>query len=1443
MSRRFFMSTAWGLVERSARRAVSVIALAVVFISATAISVVIHIDTRAARRLAAKEASSAVSHVLVGDLRIDGIDSIAPNRVVVSRAAMLDRLGKPVLVAEALDVRFGLFALLRGIFEGDDVRVALPDVRAERVAVVLTRDEEKGGVTFETVFDMARSGTPGGKKGKPVSVELPRIVVGSASVATNQPGLEDASTTVADLSAAVHFSPAGLRLSIDGQDAKIAHAFPGEVRGKLMGNLRLPGTTQATLDGSLEGAPISVAATWSGPALDVHVRTDGLDVRSLDRRAPEARIHANADLSLLLGEQLKLDARVRLSEATLLGHVVPALELRGTYGNDTLSGHATVLDPSLETDLDFRVSPDERIDFVAESKDLNLAALAPYGVPATGRASVYTRGVVDHGWVAGDFKASFRSLRVGAVRIEKGTAAGRVAGALERPKDLGLDLVTEGEKLDVAGIRIDRFRATARGSGGTRRVTLDGSSRGYPSLAASANALLGDVPLLEDVSLVARRGKAEVHARAGHVDFDRGLAIRELEVGSGRGRVSGSIALRDDQTEVDLDVTDFDLTRPLAALGVPAPGIGGRIDGEVRFEETAGRRSGRARVRVRDGSLPPLDNLAANLVATFDRSGIEANLEYALPGLASGRVSIGGSVRGSILDRHALQAATGEAELVVDDVDLENAIESWLSGTELAVRGHARGSIRVARAQPDLPPQIAYELDTRDLSFSKKAKLGDPASELHVEVDSAGDVLRSDGTRVALNVSDADGPWILASLEHSLGAEALGRASARNWGREVLDAPLRARVTVLPRPLQLAGGSEAAVFGGTLAAIVDVSGTARRPDIEASASVTSREGTATDGSHFDAFLAYSANRERYDLIVHSTGDRDRLDVESSGHFGWFDRGFGRDWSARGGLEATRLGIARIGRLLNVPLDGDVSGRCSFDVGAGRLEADADVAVDRLRVDERAIGNGVGRLKIADDHAEANVQIGTKQSSIDLVGQTGLVRNESGLELDPRRGGMLRATVRDFDLAWVRRAVRSVANRLSGKLNGRGELEWGATAASGERSTTLRANATISDGTFNLVAGGGSFENVKVSALADGDGPLRLSFSGAARSKTPNVKGSAFVRFDGPRLQRVDAEVEAKAFPLLYDGILVARATTGSNAPLEVSVGGTGSERTVDIFVPSVDISLPKVSNNSLIALDDDSSVEVAGAPTETKGEPAPTSTASSTILRVRLGKNVRVDRGALEVPLGGSITIGQNGRLTGAITLPPGGVVPAVGQIFRIRRGVIRFEGQDTRDGTLAIQASTRVADGTAVDLDVSGTVANPVIGFRSDPPRSEDEIIAVLLGVQSDTVYKPSRNESRQLGNTAMALAMNRLLRDSALSGLQFGAGETGEGDTVSTVSLRVGSKVWLEGRSVRGSRTSVNPSDRVSGVVDWRFAPTWSLRSQLGEVSGVEVRWSLRY
>jgi autotransporter translocation and assembly factor TamB len=389
---------------------------------------------------------------------------------------------------------------------------------------------------------------------------------------------------------------------------------------------------------------------------------------------------------------------------------------------------------------------------------------------------------------------------------------------------------------------------------------------------------------------------------------------------------------------------------------------------------------------------------------------------------------------------------------------------------------------------------------------------------------------------------------------------------------------------------------------------------------------------------------------------------------------------------------------------------------------------------------------------------------------------------------------------------------------------------------------LRANATVQNGTASLVAGGGLLQDIDAQILADGDGPLKLVFRAAARSRQPNIKGTASVRFEGPHFKRLDTELELTSFPLLYDGILMGRATTPSGArKLAIVIDAQESGQVIDVFVPAVEVKLPESDDKKLIQLDDDPAVKVADAPRDPEAQLGAAGAGGRTTLKVRLGKSVVVKRGALEVPVGASLTLSPEGRFTGTVTFPPGGVVPAVGQVFRISRGSVTFKNQDVKDGKLAVEASTRVADGTLVELNVSGSVRAPEVRFRSDPPRSQGEIVAALLGIQTETNTNSKGGE--QLGRTAMALAMNRLLEGSPLSTLQFGAGETSEGEAVSSVSMRVANKVWLEGRTVKGSNTSINPDERVSGVVDWRFAPSWSLRTQLGDISGVELRWSLRY
>jgi hypothetical protein len=772
------------------------------------------------------------------------------------------------------------------------------------------------------------------------------------------------------------------------------------------------------------------------------------------------------------------------------------------------------------------------------------------------------------------------------------------------------------------------------------------------------------------------------------------------------------------------------------------------------------------------------------------------------------------------------------------------------------LRGRATGKASAERSKPASIPRIAYQISTHELAILRRREVpgggrdgeaGGPPSEVRLDVDSAGQLLNEDGSHIALELVDAQGPWVTATIDHQLGAEAVAAAGRQGLSRAILDAPVRATIKAHRRPLRMLGNAGVAALDGTIAGAVEVTGSAREPELDVSATVTSPVASSRelDENRIDFVLHYSAKQERYTLEARTAGERDHVELQSAGRFGWLERGLGKDFSAKGEAAVSRFGLVRLGQLIGVPIDGEAGARCKFDVGSGRIDAAGRLVLARVAVDRHPIGSGTGRFEISDGRAEAEIDIKEKSSRLELAAETNVAWAEGGPELDPRARGTLRATARDFDLAALRPFVRDVVTRVSGKLNGRVELGWGATTnpATKQRPTTLRANATITDATASLVAGGGLVQKIHVQALAEGDGPLALTFRGAARSREPNLEGKADVFLDGPRLKRLDAKFDIDAFPLLYDGVLLGRATSGSKSPLELSIVGADDGQTIDVRIPAVEVTLPKGSDKSLIALEDDRSIEISDAPIDPEIARRAAKKTGKTTVKVRLGKQVRIKRGALDVPVTGAITLAPDGRLSGAITFPQGGVVPLLGQLFRIRRGSVTFKNQDVKEGTIALEASTRATDGTTIDLDVSGTVSEPVVAFQSDPPRSEDEIIALLLGVQADTASSTEGDENQQLAGAAMALAMNQLVQDSMLAGLQFGAGETSQGDTVSTVTMRVGQKVWVEGRTVKGSQYSVNPDDRVSGVVDWRFAPSWSLRTQLGDISGVEIRWSLRY
>jgi autotransporter translocation and assembly factor TamB len=154
------------------------------------------------------------------------------------------------------------------------------------------------------------------------------------------------------------------------------------------------------------------------------------------------------------------------------------------------------------------------------------------------------------------------------------------------------------------------------------------------------------------------------------------------------------------------------------------------------------------------------------------------------------------------------------------------------------------------------------------------------------------------------------------------------------------------------------------------------------------------------------------------------------------------------------------------------------------------------------------------------------------------------------------------------------------------------------------------------------------------------------------------------------------------------------------------------------------------------------------------------------------------------------------------------------------------------------------------VTINVAGTLKEAKVSFTSDPPRSEPEIMALLLGGPATT----TDDEGAGAGATAAGTAavggafpvINELLADSPLGRVEFRTA-TYEGRSSYTAAVRVTESVWFEG-TYRSRETDQNsPSAEtpdVSGTLDWRFRRNWSLRTEIGTLgTGLDLLWQYRY
>ncbi|HET7540521.1 MAG TPA: translocation/assembly module TamB domain-containing protein [Polyangiaceae bacterium] len=1501
-------------LRRFARRAF--VALGVLTLAALValISLLVYLQSASGRRLVASKVNAFVSGELTGELRIERIELLSYDRLAVSSATLFDDKGRAVASLSGLRARFELRSILSGTLFEPAIRVEVSSVHIDRLELGLYRTDT-GSVSLASALasrprPLPESPSPN-EVGKGPFIHLPAVDIDYVSARTD---FADLSAARAELRAAqlnFAWSPETFALGVTTADARVLQALALDLKAQAKAQVRIPGVTDASLDGLLGSIPIQASLRSSEGELALSVSSPSLPPDALRRLLPAwpvrepvsarvelkgrlpalqarveaqaaaSRLEASGSLSLgsdvagelaLTGRELDLrlvaadvpetalgvegklvfslasaphfELSTRWAKSELLGVPVPETAIVAVYAEKQISGTATTSDPALPVRLDFSVPAQGAPTLRARAQNLDLAALTPYGVRAQGRADFDATA----NFSAADFdaqgEARIRGLHVAPVLAQTLLARVKVRGALARSEQLAVELDAQGANLALGPSHFDDWSLQSTGELGRQRVTLRAGPKAHPALQVSTTLGFDHGVRASETRLDAELNgvKHELELKSARI-ASRAVELRDLRWRVGAGSLTGTLLLEPTRKNADFTASGLEADALLKTFSLDPEQLRGRLDAELHFTEVGSERQGSLQARLVAEGVPGLGPVDAQLSANIADGALEGQGNFTLPQLGQGKLSARGTIARAPLSLESLARALGEVRLEVSELDLAAASRRWLPADGVALSGRGHASVQLARWGAGSSATLTYELETRELGLHTQGSNADGTLR-YGDITSHGEIGENQ-VAVQVELKDAAGTWLTAHAEQGVGLSEVLAAFRSSSSKPPWDAPLQAELTAHPRSLELLRADLPGAFNGEVAGGLQVSGSLRHPELKGSLTATGigteRERSGKLALDFD----YSARREEYSVSGrYAERTSTKLEFTSRGHWGWFDHGFGQGWSARGEGQIENIALGPIGDLLGVPLSGQVAGKATLSASPHEFEATGELDLARLALERRPLGDGSARLRVHQGLAEAQLNMVGKGTNLELSGEVGVCW-EGGPCVDSRRGGSLDAKVRNYQLATLAPLLRSAISDVRGPISGFVTLAWDPADSAGKRKTRLRADALVTGGSVTLTGGAGSIQCAELRALADNEKTLHLKLSGCAQAKEQNLWAKADVTFDGPVPQHVAGELQVKEVPVSFEGVTFGTATIDPKGkPMLVAVDLSGPRRSIEANIPALDFVLPVKDDTSLVDLSEDPAIVI----TDEKTAPALLAQKQDSnpwTVSVKLGDRVNIRQPGMRVPVTGALTQGADGLLDGNIILPEGGVVPQLGQIFRLKRGSVRFNHQPLEEGVLNIEAATRTADGVVVELYVSGTLEKPVIRLRSDPPRSENDIVALLLGVQGSDTVTSSGQQGAARSSAATALAMNQLLRGSALAGLQFGAGQTHQGDSVSTVSFRAGnSPVWLEGRTVRSTtQRAANSGVQSSGVIDWRFAQGFSLRTQLGNISGVELRWSHRY
>lgn len=1264
--------------------------------------------------------------------------------------------------------------------------------------------------------------------------------------------------TEVDLAAQLDQGELGLRLDVP-------NALPERLRELWPGwPLLTPVAARVAARGPLGGLRIEGRATSEGSRADVtgnadldhalrlhlDVAAQALDLRSFAREGPATALDARAGLDLSRGSDGWVAVARATTEPLQVGQVqLPGVELSLRSAGGVTTGHYALSDARGSLEGDVELAADGGADITARFARVSLLAWPELGGRADGQLSGGARAHVGDGGFRGDVDARVDGFRLGEVSLASGRLEGSFRGTLASPAEADLDLSLAASEVRLGPVRLAQLHLSGRGPWHTSRLEAELKSAHGASGSARARLTLSDEARLDALS-----GRWTDRGVVLEAQVDRWLLgsgavfVPRVALSGSAGTLEGSAEVAPGRLELHARAEQLDTDAAARALGLSQQPLRGLFSGTLSVSSTPRAESAELVLRGEKVRAANLSLGALDAHAKLAERHLE--LDVAARDASLGRLELrgAGDLGGRALELDAWRRATGSGSLALSELPL------WplglLLGEQSRVKeldGRLDVALKVERSDASTLPDVFLQANTAELAFALASDIAGGEDRrfdgfaVHGSASVAGKTGRGAAT---VRVTDEHGALVTTSGALALDLEALLRQPETLLER-LFKAPLDALVRLHPRPVsQLPYPIEVRDLSGSVEASLQLRGSLSEPTLELAARGHQLQGGVAAGARavdVTSRLEYAPKTGRL---------RGSAEVAQEGSSLVAARVEGRVPNPLDPAAQHDPVELRAAAMLNgVPLDlvplaareriqARLYGSVDVEKEAGEpMRQRAHLEIADLTAQGHALGNGRLTFENRGDGLRAELRVGSRDRYLRAS-----VRGPLPEAGDAPIEGSL--TARAFDAASLSALTSGLLSRLSGNMNA--DLRFRLKPEAGDGLYLgIDGDATLESGSAHIEELGLEVREIAANVRARSTPEYTViqiePLAAKARSRSQNLKGNAELWLKGRRVVNGEANLSLDDVPLSLKGVSRGIARGQVRARLERQP----DHLLLEVKLPDLHVRLPPSSTRSLIELDPNPEWHVLQSTTEEE-------TRSPDALRWRvqleLGKDVRIQRGDLDVPLTGHpvIEYQHEVRPSGTIEALPGGRITLFGQSFNVDRGLVQLVPDEPDNPRVDFTASWRAPDGTTVYVDITGRAKDASVLTRDDRGLQEVERFYLITGgsmPEGGAVADSGRADSGAIGQT-FSLGINELLRNS-LGNVAVSVGTTADDRASYSASVRLSDKLTFQGSFQPASESSLEESaNDLTGTLDYRFSRRWSLRTELGTSGGAfDLLWSHRY